>query len=287
MSPPAISHSQESPPATVILVGNEKGGTGKSTVAMHIIVGLLRSGFQVGSIDLDSRQASLTRYLANRKATAERDALDLPSPSHVTLAPETLDSREQQEQADAAAFERALAELRAAADFVVIDSPGADSALSRLAMSWADKLVTPLNDSFVDLDLLTHAQGPDVRAGRASIYAEQVWEQRKTRAARDGSTIDWIVMRNRLSSLNSRNKVAMFDVLAELSKRIGFRTARGFAERVIYRELFPLGLTILDIFETGQKARPTTSQIAARQEVRTLILALRLPRRQASQRQVA
>ncbi len=284
---PTAHEGPTGPRATVILVGNEKGGTGKSTVAMHIVVGLLRSGFEVGSIDLDSRQATLSRHIANRRAMQERDGADLPMPRHVTFTASDHVSRDEAERADIEAFDTLLSELADTVDFIVIDTPGADTPVTRYALSRADKLITPINDSFVDLDLLMEVSGSTHETGRISLFAEQVWEQRKQRAARDGGSIDWLVMRNRLSSLNARNKVLMFEAVQGLALRIGFRVVPGFAERVIFRELFPRGLTILDMFETGGTGPPTTSQIAARQEVRTLIMALGLPHPGAARQKVA
>jgi chromosome partitioning protein len=90
--------------------------------------------------------------------------------------------------------------------------------------------------------------------------------------ARDRGSIDWIVVRNRLSTLDTRNKRNMEKVLASLAKRIGFRTAPGFGDRVIFREMFLSGLTLLDLRDTGTKL--TMSHIAARQEVRDLLNAV-------------
>ncbi len=284
---PTAHEGPTGPRATVILVGNEKGGTGKSTVAMHVVVGLLRSGFNVSSIDLDSRQATLSRHVANRRAMKERDDADLPMPLHVTFTASDHVSRDEAERADIEAFDALLSELSGTVDFIVIDTPGADTPVARHALSRADKLITPINDSFVDLDLLMEVSGSTHGTGRISLFAEQVWEQRKQRAARDGGSIDWIVMRNRLSSLNARNKVAMFEAVQGLARRIGFRVVPGFSERVIFRELFPLGLTILDLFETEGTGPPTTSRIAARQEVRTLLMALRLRHPGTARQEVA
>ncbi|MDA1309162.1 MAG: AAA family ATPase [Proteobacteria bacterium] len=269
-------------PATVIVFGNEKGGSGKSTTAMHVIVGLLRLGFKVGSLDIDSRQWTLTRYLSNRAQTVKREALRLPMPQHVFLSRSDRPMRDEAEAEDKARLEAVLAKLRTQVDYIVVDCPGTDTYLGRLATSYADKLVTPVNDSFIDLDLLANVDGSTVMVQRPSVYSEMVWEQRKIRAKRDGGTIDWVVLRNRLSSINARNKIDMARVMEDLSKRIGFRIAPGFAERVIFRELFLRGLTMLDTFEIGDSGKPKLSHIAARQEVRGLINALQLPSRQAA-----
>lgn len=264
-------------PATVIVFGNEKGGSGKSTTAMHVIVGLLRLGLKVGSLDLDSRQWTLTRYLSNRAQTVKREGLALPMPQHVFLSRSDRPIRDEAEAEDKARLEAVLTKLKAQVDYIVVDCPGTDTFLGRLVTSYADKLVTPVNDSFIDLDLLANVDGRSVSVQRPSVYAEMVWEQRKVRAKRDGGNIDWVVLRNRLSSINARNKIDMGRVLEELSKRIGFRIAPGFAERVIFRELFLRGLTMLDTFEIGESGKPRLSHIAARQEVRGLINALQLP----------
>jgi chromosome partitioning protein len=254
-------------PARVIILGNEKGGSGKSTVAMHIIVGLLRAGHRVGSIDVDSRQATLTRYLENRATVAENKGYPLPLPEHRLVM-----RSENNTDEDAERFNQALDVLSRSCDAVVIDTPGSDAPLSRLAHSYADTLVTPMNDSFVDLDLLAKVDPETFKVICPSAYAEMVWDQRKKRMARDGRTVDWVVVRNRLSSMETRNKRNMETVLGALAKRIGFRTAPGFGDRVIFREMFLSGLTLLDLRDTG--TRLTMSHIAARQEVRDLLSAV-------------
>ena len=258
-----------------IVVGNEKGGSGKSTAAMHLIVGLLRAGRKVGSIDVDSRQATLTRYLDNRRATATGKGVDLPMPTHARVE----FSRARGTDGDAeerARFEAALGHLAATHDVVVVDTPGADTFLSRLAHSHADTIVTPMNDSFVDLDLLAKIEADTLKVVRPSLYAEMVWETKKQRMVRDGGTIDWIVMRNRLAAVEARNKRAVGQVLEQLARRIGFRLAPGFGDRVIFRELFLHGLTLLDLGDRKLGVALGLSHVAARQEVRDLLAAVGL-----------
>jgi chromosome partitioning protein len=261
----------------VIVLGNEKGGTGKSTTAMHVIVSLMRLGHKVGALDLDSRQRSLARYVDNRRAYALRKELALPTPECVTLVRSNQDSRIAAEDEEREAFETTLARLKAENAFVVVDSPGSDSFLARLGHATADTLITPLNDSFVDFDLLAMVDPEtyDIRA--PSLYAEMVWDSRKRRALRRFAPIDWVVMRNRLTTLDTHNKRRLADILEQLAARIGFRVSPGFAERVIYRELFPLGLTLLDIGEQNGGQKMSMSHVAARQEMRTLISCLNLP----------
>jgi len=251
----------------VIVLGNEKGGTGKSTIAMHIAVALLRQGRSVGTLDLDARQGTLSRYVENRRRQ-DPDGRHLLHSDHRAVPP-TADAA-----ADAAAFEGYFSALQARHDIVVIDTPGSDHPLSRLGHSYADLLVTPLNDSFVDLDLLAAVDGETLQIIRPGRYSEMVWETKKARALRGNKAgIDWFVLRNRLSTLDARNKRDMEKLLAALAKRIGFQLADGLNERVIYRELFLRGLTLLDLGD-GSAIGLSLSHLAARQELRQLIAAL-------------
>lgn len=251
--------------AQVIVVGNEKGGSGKSTTAMHLVVGLLRQGHTVASLDLDARQGTLSRYVENRKAHIARHGPHLQLPMHASVTPTGDDD------ADSQRLELAMDRLCRGSRFVIIDSPGNATPLARMAHGVADLILTPLNDSFVDLDVLGRVDGESLRVIRLSHYAELIWEARKQRAMRDGGSIDWLVMRNRLSSLAARNKQRMEKALEELSRRIGFRIISGLHERVIYRELFPRGLTLMDLRDAADAPGLTLSNVAARAEIRNLV----------------
>jgi chromosome partitioning protein len=253
--------------AHVIVLGNEKGGTGKSTTAVHIAVALAHAGFRVGALDLDARQRTFARYIENRAAYAAKRGIELPTPETVVIPDETPDRDRQALIENVAAFARSK-------DAIVIDTPGRDSVLGRTAMGVADTLITPLNDSFVDFDLIGQVDPDTFKVKRPSFYAELVWEARKARAKIDGGSVDWVVLRNRLSTLEARNRKRVGGALDELSKRIGFRVVPGLAERVIYRELFPKGLTLLD---TAAISDVSMSHVAARAELRELIGSLNLP----------
>jgi len=263
--------------AQVIVLGNEKGGSGKSTAAMHVIVGLLRDGYRVGAIDLDARQATLSAYLAARTAFAEARGLDLPLPRSIAVHRSERDSRAEAEAEEEERFTRAMGELSRECEVVVIDCPGSDSYLSRLGHRQADTLITPINDSFVDFAMLAKVDPDNHDVIHPSIYSEMVWEARKRRFARDRGRIDWIVMRNRLGASEARNKRDVGSTLEALARRIGFRTVKGFGERVIFRELYLLGLTLMDVREAGVGIRMDMSHVAARAEVRALIGAIRKP----------
>ncbi len=260
-------------PYTIVL-GNEKGGTGKSTTAMHIISSLMHLGYRVGSLDVDARQGTLSRYIANRQIYNATHGKALPMPAHFSLLSHRDDSTKVSEETDHANFMDIIEKLKEK-DFIVIDTPGSDQHLSRLAHSYADTIITPLNDSFVDLDVLVHLKPDSLELDRPSIYAERVWEEKKKKAVRERGTIDWIVLRNRLSSIQAHNKQKMEQVLEALARKLAFRTIHGFSERVIFRELFLSGLTLLDLKSLGMPLQ--LSHVAARQELRALIQSINLP----------
>jgi chromosome partitioning protein len=246
-----------------ITFANEKGGTGKSTTAVHCAVALAAQGRRVAAIDLDTRQRTLGRYLDNRAATARRTGADLPMPVHATFDP-----------GQDASIDDVIERIGRDADIIVIDTPGRDDPHSRAAMVRADTLVTPINDSFVDLDLIGEVDAETYRVRKPSFYAELVWNSRTQRAKTHGASVDWVVLRNRMQHIEARNMRRVGDALAELSRRVGFRIIPGLGERVIYRELFPKGLTLLDLHAIEDAA---ISHIAARQELREMIAGLALP----------
>jgi chromosome partitioning protein len=262
--------------AHIIVVGNEKGGSGKSTTSMHVATALARLGFRVGGLDLDLRQKSFGRYVENRVAYLKRAGLALPSPSYSDLPEVAPEALQQGENAFDARLSAAVAALEAVSDFIIIDCPGSHTRLSQVAHSLADTLITPLNDSFVDFDLLARVDPETGKVIGPSIYAEMVWNARQLRAQAGLKPIDWIVLRNRLGAQAMHNKRKVGAALEDLSRRIGFRVVPGFAERVIFRELFPRGLTVLDLKDTGVD-QMNLSNVAARQEVRELMKSLRLP----------
>ena len=261
--------SSQQQTARVIVVGNEKGGSGKSTVAMHISVALLKAGHRVATIDLDRRQRSFTNYIENRRSWSQRAGRALEMPDHFCIEP-SYDN----EAAECASLAETVEKLAQSYDYIVIDTPGHDGSLARLAHSMADTLVTPLNDSFVDFDVLGNVDPETFAVSGTSHYAKMVAEARQRRLVGKGP-LDWVVLRNRLSMLGTRNKRLVAEALQDLAQKLEFRVIEGFAERMIFREFFPRGLTALDdLAESTLGTRPTLSHASARQEVANLIGAM-------------
>ncbi|WP_425229011.1 division plane positioning ATPase MipZ [Sphingomonas sp.] len=247
----------------VIVFANEKGGTGKSTTAVHVAIALAAKGARVACLDLDHRQRTVGRYLDNRAQTIKRKGAALPMPVYATHDGHTPER-----------FEELWNQLIDGADYFVIDTPGRDDPFARLAAQRADTLVTPMNDSFVDFDLIGQVDPETFKVTHPSFYAELIWDARKARARADGATIDWVVLRNRLQHIEARNMRRVQEALMQLAKRVGFRLIPGLGERVVYRELFPAGLTLLDSRFFGEMG---LGHVAARQELREMMAALSLP----------
>jgi len=263
--------------AHIIVLGNEKGGSGKSTTAMHLTVSIQKQGFKVGVLDLDTRQRSLTRYLENRDAYTVGHGLDWSVPEHLVATPSSLPDIREREQEEAELLDSLVDRLEQNNDFLVIDCPGGRTHFALLAHAMANTLLTPMNDSFVDLDLLARVDPDTFAIDRLSLYAESVWDSRKLRGASGLPGTDWVVIRNRISTTQSKNRERMDAALKSLQKRIAFRYVSGLSDRVIYRELFPKGLTLVDLKDIDERPKMTLSHVAARYELRKLMDQLSLP----------
>ena len=250
-----------------IVFANEKGGTGKSTSAVHVAVALAYLGARVTMLDLDPRQRTTFRYLENRVGTMTKRGINLPTPAAEVFSGETTED-----------FLKTMERLEQDTDFLFIVNPGKDEPLARAAVENADTLVTPLNDSFVDFDLIGQVDGDTFKVKKLSFFAELVWEARMKRSRQTleerRPEMDWIVVRNRTGFVEAKNQARLEKALKEMASRVGFRAVKGLSERVIYRERFPSGLTLLDKGHLGELG---TSHLVARQELRTLIKTLKLP----------
>lgn len=266
---------QTSPSARIIVVANEKGGSGKSTVAVNLAIGLLRAGNSVATIDLDTRQRSLTHFIDNRLMWARETSLDLPTPTHLCFDEEG-EFQTGNEVAGREAFGTAVEAFASDHRYVIIDTPGHMHYLGAMAHSLADTLVTPLNDSFVDLDVLGSVDPKTFAVTAPGPYVDVVEAGRRTRITGE---LDWIVLRNRLSTTKNRNKELVGTALANLADVHGFRIVDGLAERTIFREFYPRGLTAMDeLTKATLGVRPTLSHLTAALEMQSLLRAvMRLP----------
>lgn len=262
----------------VIVCGNEKGGSGKSTTAMHVAMGLLKLGFRVATVDLDTRQQSLTRYCQYRRRWIENTGVELETSAHYSLQHRVAASFEKNIELTFEAFDSNLDDWRGLYDFIVIDTPGSYTKLSTAAHRRADTLVTPVNDSFMDFDVLAKIDPETLEIQSLAQYASSVRQARRFRRAKGDGILDWIVLRNRMSSISSNNEQRVDECLRNLSMQLGFRFANGIAERVIFRESFYKGLTALDEIPAAHGGQALSiSHLTARNEVRSLIAAMRLP----------
>ena len=255
--------------AYILVIGNEKGGCGKTTLSMHLCTYLLYEGYNVSTVDLDPRQRTLTRYIEQRLEFGESQHLYLPMPKHHVMNHSQSDSKELAQQDEEQRFLKCLS-ASSKGDVLLIDTPGNHNFLSTLAHSYADIVVTPINDSFLDLDVLAHTHRDSLDMNQPGVYSELIWNAKITKAKRDRAPLEWVVLRNRLSNIDANNKRAMADSLNLFSKRTGARVASGLAERVIYRELFLKGITLLDVLHEKTEVSLQLSHIAARQELRNL-----------------
>ncbi|WP_304186595.1 division plane positioning ATPase MipZ [Phenylobacterium aquaticum] len=256
----------------VIVIGNEKGGAGKSTLAIHVATALLHGGAKVSVLDLDLRQQSMAHFFAHRRAWLDANKASAPMPIEHMSSTDLLKASEDEALGR---FEQAFAEADSS-DVVLIDTPGGDTAVSRAAHGLADLIVTPMNDSFVDFDMLGVVDPVTLELKRPSLYSETVWNSRKIRAAESGQSIDWVVLRNRLAPTEARNRKRVDERVQALSRRVGFRVGPGLRDRVIYRELFPFGLTVADLSPVIKPVAMSLQHVAARQELRALIGSLGL-----------
>jgi len=254
-----------------VVVGNEKGGSGKSTTVINLIFGLMDAGHKVTCVDLDFRQQTLNRFLECRVAYAEAKGLQLAMPEVRRFSPSALGAVASARGAELSRFDGFMNGLQGDSDYIVIDTPGNDTVLGSHAHSHADVLITPVNDSFIDLDVIAKVSPVDYSVIAPGHYTESVWHQREIKLSRDKRSTEWLVMRNRLSALESHNKRAMDAVMQDLVERFGFRALPGFGERVIFRELFLKGLTLFDVDAADGDNRRRMSHVAARHEVRNLL----------------
>ena len=257
-------NNTETSKAHIIVIGNEKGGTGKSTLAMHLAIKLMQENYHVAVIDLDGRQGSLTKYVNNRRNFCSKHQINLLTPIHYVFEP----------QADTGNIEEIknlIKELRAKFDAIIIDTPGSKNYLFELAHQYPHTLITPIGDSLVDLSSIADIDPDSGEITNAGCYAEFVWETKKHLASQGLPYLNWVVCGNKISTIRSHNKLSVFAKLENLSKLYGFRFTEGLKDRVIYKELFLDGLTVLDLSREDLHRRMSISHLAAKMELNSLV----------------
>ena len=244
----------------IIVVSNEKGGTGKSTISMHLAIKLMYEQYNVAVIDLDGRQGSLSKYINARRSFCKKNDINLPIPLHYEYEP--LDDKSNSRE-----VKSLIEDLSTKVDALIIDTPGAKNYLFDIAHLYPHTLVTPISDSLIDLSVIAEVDPDTGEVIRAGNYAEYIWEVKKNLAAKGLPYLNWVVCGNHISNLRSRNKDIVFGKLENLAKLYGFRFTPGIKDRVIYKELFLDGLTVLDLNQPGINSRMTMSQLAAKIEL--------------------
>ena len=261
----------------IITFANEKGGVGKSTLAFHTAIALADKGQRVVAIDLDRRQRTLQRVLSYREGTATNLGVSLPMPEHAVL-----------DRPNAAQLWQEILRLDGRADFIVIDAAGADSPIFRRAVAMADTLITPINSSFLDLELLGRHNPVSGAVNESGCFGTLVEELREAREAAGLGRTDWTVIKNRVRHTERRQAERIDEALHKLAIRHDFRIGHGLSERVAFRELFQFGLTHLDLKHLPGMNRMKASTAA---EIEALLddlsLELHEPRAQRAHRSEA
>jgi chromosome partitioning protein len=262
-TPAWVKYPVSTPKGHIIVFANEKGGVGKSTSAFHTCIALCNAGESVAALDVDLRQLTLHRALWARQESEQEYGVKLPGPEQIMLA--------QQNENE---LEEKLRMARIHHSFIIIDVGGHDSPLARKAIYMADTIVTPVNDSFIDLDMLGRV---DPRTGELKTlgnFARLVEHLKEPGMALRPKPLDWVVMQNRSRNFATKNERKVLDALEKIAPVAGFRLVPGLRERVTYRELFPQGLTLFDMEAIPDLGR---AQPAAREEIWAMLRALKLP----------
>ncbi|MCJ8324116.1 MAG: AAA family ATPase [Rhizobiales bacterium] len=264
-------NAAENNSSRVIVLGNEKGGTGKTTLAIHLLLGLQANGARVAAIDLDGRVGGFSRFLKNREAWAKNSRQNIYTPPFFTVSASQDNDINKREQEEFAGFAGAVEKLEHISDYLILDLPSGDTYLGRLAHSMADILITPINDGFLDVNVLGDVDNVDYSVNGINPYGQYVMDCLARRKNIDGSGFDWLLVKNRVSSLGAKHKQKVDKALTNLADKLGATIASNIGDRVIFRELYAMGLSVFDVLDRQTGVKATASHNEAKREILDLI----------------
>lgn len=227
-----------------LVINNQKGGVGKTMLAVHAAWYLAEAGARVLVIDLDP-QGNASYTLANARQAGPSSGLffsaelEIPSGEGITLlmGDRQLDAVDAQLKSAVMSFRQRFASIAGRFDYVVIDTPPTWSGRNYAALMVATSLIAPI-------DLETYAlQG-----------VKQLLAQKATveKAARGGRPIDFLgLLPSRFQSTSPRQRDSLKALLGQQGARIMFPSQGVITQRQGYAEALDLRTPVWTIRKTA------------------------------------